>query len=485
MKPATPSHTGDSQLIANRFDFGRWRLSLGFVGAWLAVWALGLLVEYTSHASVWFPAAGMTFAGLLVVGSRVIPHIMLCAVISTIWTDYQYQLNLPPGELLAAGLVFGVTHITPYYLGARLLRYLANHRSLQLYHLIISFLLIAALSSLLTVFAVLQGLILTDMMPAEDLASTWFPFWIGDMAGVLVMSPLFISLLTRIYPTPKFWVGDLYSFAREHATNRFGYKLALNSVLLLATLILASVVRTQESAFAVFFLIVPQMWITYTESPVRTAISVALGSFLIALGVNLFGLMDYVMVYQFAISVIAASAFFGLSVPTLIADNQQLRKRVLEDALTGAASRHMLLNQSAIELQRCVRSRQPFSLIVLDIDNFKTINDQFGHVIGDKALISVCDTVRTSLRATDTIGRFGGDEFVILLPATPLQGAIETAERIRADVLRLRLKAGLKISCSFGVAEAKPEDDFATLFNRADKNLYLAKSRGRNQVASV
>ncbi|GGC09456.1 hypothetical protein GCM10011352_39810 [Marinobacterium zhoushanense] len=459
-------------------------MSLGFVGAWLAVWALGLLVEYTSHASVWFPAAGMTFAGLLVIGSRVIPHIMLCAVISTIWTNYQYQLNLAPGPLLVAGLVFGVTHITPYYLGARLLRYLANHRELQLYHLIISFLLVAALSSLLTVFAVLQGLILTDMMPADDLASTWFPFWIGDMAGVLVMGPLFVSLLTLVYPTPKFWVGNLHSFAHEQASKRFVYKLALSAVLLLATLALAAAVRTQEAAFAVFFLIIPQMWITYTESPVRTVISVALGSFLIALGVNLFGLMDYVMVYQFAITVIAASAFFGLSVPTLIADNQQLRKRVLVDGLTGAASRHFLLSQSRIELQRCARDKQSFSLIVLDVDDFKAVNDRFGHVIGDKALITVCDTVRGSLRATDTLGRYGGDEFVILLPATSLQGALQKAEHLRAEVLQIKLKQGLKLSCSFGVAEAEPGDDFAALFNRADQNLYRAKSRGRNQVAS-
>jgi len=485
VKPAAVAHAEGAPRISKRSDLGVGLMSLGFIGAWLSVWALGLLVEYTTHASVWFPAAGMTFAGLLVIGSRVIPHLLLCAVISTIWTNYQYQLNLAPGPLLAAGLVFGVTHILPYYLGTRLLRYLADHRSLQLYHLIIGFLLIAALSSLLTVFAVLQGLILTDMMPAEDLATTWFPFWIGDMAGVLVMGPLFVSVLTRLYPTPKFWIGNLHSFAGASASNRFGYKLAASAVMLLCTLLLAAVVRTQESAFAVFFLIIPQMWITYTESPVRTVISVALGSFLIALGVNVFGLMEYVMVYQFAINVIAASAFFGLSVPALIADNQQLRKRVLEDGLTGAASRHLLFSQSAIELQRCARNKQPFSLIVLDVDNFKTVNDRFGHVVGDKALITVCDTVRASLRATDTIGRYGGDEFVILLPATALQGALEKAEHIRIEVRQAKFKNGLQLSCSFGVAEAEPGDDFATLFNRADENLYRAKTRGRNQVASA
>ncbi|KEA63506.1 putative sensorory transduction protein, containing AAA ATPase domain, TPR repeats domain, GGDEF domain and GAF domain [Marinobacterium lacunae] len=458
IEPAAAPHIEGSRLIVKRTELGGWLMSLGFIGAWLAVWALGLLVEYTSHASVWFPAAGMTFAGLLVVGSRIIPHIMFCAVISTLWTNYQYQLNLPPGELLVAGLVFGVAHITPYYLGTRILRYLADQRSLQLFHLIISFLLIAALSSLLTVFSVLQGLILTDMMPADDLATTWFPFWIGDMAGVLVIAPLFVSLLTLFYPTPKFWVGSLHSFARERASDRFGWKLALSAVLLLATLLLAAAIRTQEAAFAIFFMIIPQMWITYTESPVRTVISVAMGSFLIALGINLLGLMDYVMVYQFAINVIAASAFFGLSVPTLIADNQQLRKRVQEDGLTGAASRQFLLSQSMIELQRCARDEQPFSLIVLDLDDFKAVNDRFGHVIGDKALIAVCDRIRNNLRATDTLGRYGGDEFVILLPATALPDALKKAEQIRTEVLQITLTPELRLSCSFGVAEADTGD---------------------------
>lgn len=483
--PATAPVTAGERLLSKLSDCSGWLLSLGFIAAWLGVWALGTLVEYTHHASVWFPAAGMTFAGLLVIGSRAIPHIMVCAVISTIWTNYLYQLNLAPWPLLVAGLVFGVAHILPYYLGASLLRYLTNHHSLQLYHLTISFLLISATSSLLAAFSVLEGLVLTDMMPARDMADTWFPFWIGDMAGVLVMSPLFVSILTRFYKTPKFWIGSLSNFAHQHASNRFGYKLALSAVVMIAAMLLAAHVQTQNSAFAIFCLLIPQMWITYTESPVRTAISVSSGSFLIALGVDEFALMDDVMVYQFAIIVIAASSFFGLSVPTLIADNQQLRKRALEDGLTGSASRSLLLSQAVIELQRSARDRQPFSLIVLDVDNFKAINDRFGHVIGDKALIAVCDTIRASLRATDLLGRYGGDEFVILLPATSMRGALEKAEHIRAEVPQIRLKDGLNLSCSFGVAQAQAEDDFTALFNRADKNLYLAKTQGKNQVAAA
>ena len=82
------------------------------------------------------------------------------------------------------------------------------------------------------------------------------------------------------------------------------------------------------------------------------------------------------------------------------------------------------------------------------------------------------------------LGRYGGDEFVVLLPNTQLAGALEKAEHLRAQVLQLNLKPDLSLSCSFGVAQAEHTDDFSDLFSRADAGLYLAKERGRNQVAS-
>src|SRR5690606_5244091 len=105
--------------------YALWRNTLLLL-LWLIVWMLGLLVEYTEHASIWFPAAGLTSAALFIIGIRAVPVLILGCVIVTFWTGQQYQLALNTLQLLQAGLLFGVAHIVPYYAGARLLRRLAN-----------------------------------------------------------------------------------------------------------------------------------------------------------------------------------------------------------------------------------------------------------------------------------------------------------------------------------------------------------------------
>ena len=152
-----------------------WRNLLLLV-MWLAVWMLGLLVEYTEHASVWFPAAGLTFAALFIVGVRAIPSLLSACVGITFWAGYYYQLEL------------GFAHIIPYYVGARILRYLAHRGQFNLPLFVIGFLLIAALSSMLATIAVIAALVLSAMLPFSAVSSTWLPFWIGDLAGVVVIS---------------------------------------------------------------------------------------------------------------------------------------------------------------------------------------------------------------------------------------------------------------------------------------------------------
>jgi len=206
-------------------------------------------------------------------------------------------------------------------------------------------------------------------------------------------------------------------------------------------------------------------------------------SVLSALLVQWLGLLDQALVYQFAINVIAASAYFGLAVPSLIADNQQLRRIAMTDALTAVWSRASFTEQAALELLRATRYRDNVCLIMFDIDRFKSINDQFGHSCGDEALREVAAIAKETLRETDLLGRFGGDEFVVLLPRTSLSQATETANRIRESLERLRLSSpAARVTGSFGVAQAKPDEIFKDLFVRADRALYEAKTQGRNQV---
>jgi len=460
-----------------------WMQSALFVVTWLGVWILAYLVEYVNHASVWFPAAGLTFAGLLVVGIRAVPLLFLCAIISTLWTGYFYDIQMSFSELFFSGIVFAFTHILPYFIAAQILKRLANNKVSQLPTLALLFLIVAVISSFVTTFSVLSGLAATNMMNFSDISAAWLPFWIGDMAGIIAMGPFFVGILGRLYPTPQFWIGELRDISGTSLSNRFILKLLGSGMLLTAVMLIAYKFPVQESQFAIFIMLIPLMWISYTESPVRTAITVAAFSFYTAFLVNLFGLMDHVIIYQFAICIIAGSSFFYLSVPSLLAHNQTLRHRAITDNLTGAASRYHLLNQAQMEIMRCHAEQLSLSLIVFDLDNFKEINDLLGHAKGDWVLKRACDTARLKLRRTDLLGRYGGDEFVILMPDSRLVEAKQKAENIRAELQQIIVEVNWKLGCSFGVSELQENDDFMQLFDRADKALYRAKKAGRNQVS--
>lgn len=459
-----------------------WRNLLLFV-LWLAVWMLGLLVEYTEHASVWFPAAGLTFAALFIVGVRAIPVLLSACVGITFWAGHYYQLELGFWQLLQGGLLFGIAHIIPYYAGARILRHLAHRGQFNLPLFVIGFLLIAALSSMLATIAVITALVLSAMLPFSAVNSTWLPFWIGDLAGVVVIAPLFASLLSVLYPAPKFVLENFTGPQQRIATTQFKHKLTLTLSLLTLSMLLAWYADTAESAFAIFFLVIPHMWIASTESAFYNAVSVALSSFFIALLVNLLALMDYVMVYQFAINVIAANALFALAVPTLTAANYQLRLIAATDSLTRVASRDHLQQRAELEISRSLEQAQPLCLMVFDIDHFKQINDQLGHSVGDQVLQQACQVTQQLLRPTDVIGRYGGDEFVVILPHTEQDAVVAIGQRIIERLRQIELADHLQVSASFGVATLQSGDSFRSLFERADSALYRAKQQGRSQVA--
>lgn len=459
-----------------------WRNLLLFL-LWLAVWMLGLLVEYTEHASVWFPAAGLTFAALFIVGVRVIPVLLAACVCITYWAGHYYQLNLNFWQLTQAGLLFAIAHILPYYAGARLLRHIPLSAAFNLPLFVISFLVIAALAALLATALVICALVVSGMLPFAEVSRTWLPFWIGDMAGVIVIAPLFASLLSVLYPAPKFVLDDVLGPQQRIASKQFKYKLLLNISLLSLAMLLAWYADTPESAFAIFFLVIPHMWIASTEAPFYNAVSVALSSFVIALLVNVLALMDYVMVYQFAINVIAANTLFALAVPSLTAANQQLKLVASTDSLTRVASREHLQQRASLEISRSLEQHQALCLMVFDIDHFKQINDKYGHSKGDEVLQQTCLAAQQMLRPTDVIGRYGGDEFVVILPHTEQDVVVAIGQRIIERLKHITLDEQLTMSASFGVAALKADDNFRSLFERADAALYRAKQQGRSQVA--
>ena len=160
------------------------------------------------------------------------------------------------------------------------------------------------------------------------------------------------------------------------------------------------------------------------------------------------------------------------------------------DELTGVANRRAILEHAENEFQRCHAQKEPLSIIMMDIDHFKSINDQYGHTAGDAVIKSVCCAIDEKLcMDTEKIGRIGGEEFAVVVLRTTASVAQSLADSIRKEVEELKIDTNGKIitvTVSIGVAQMLPGDtDLMQLINRADDSLYEAKNAGRNQVRAA
>lgn len=164
---------------------------------------------------------------------------------------------------------------------------------------------------------------------------------------------------------------------------------------------------------------------------------------------------------------------------------QQQRLRALTDQLTKLPNRHAYNERLQLEYNRWRRYKNSLSLIMGDIDLFKSINDTYGHVAGDHALRETAKIIQDGIRTTDFAARFGGEEFVILMPETNITDATKVINKIRLAIQKKRIQEGaadFKLTMSFGVAGFENDDTFTTVLTRADKAMYRAKNKGRNQV---
>lgn len=156
-----------------------------------------------------------------------------------------------------------------------------------------------------------------------------------------------------------------------------------------------------------------------------------------------------------------------------------------EDHLTGALNRRGLDNAFEREISRASRSKEPFCFALLDIDNFKQLNDTHGHHVGDLALIYLTDAIKESTRPEDTVSRFGGEEFAILLPSIEINKGLEITKRILRNLTKkffLHENKRILITFSAGVAQGNPEESQKSILERADGALYRAKKNGKNQI---
>lgn len=168
---------------------------------------------------------------------------------------------------------------------------------------------------------------------------------------------------------------------------------------------------------------------------------------------------------------------------------KQLYLLAITDELTGIHNRREIFNLGEREVERYHRYGRAFTVLMIDIDYFKRINDTYGHRIGDEVLVSFCNYIKSNMRVEDMFGRVGGEEFVLILPETAIEGALNSINRlgIGKGIIEISIKEQeLELTVSIGITESIPGDsNFEDILYRADEGLYQAKEGGRNRVVVV
>jgi len=166
---------------------------------------------------------------------------------------------------------------------------------------------------------------------------------------------------------------------------------------------------------------------------------------------------------------------------------EELTFLTTRDDLTGLFNTRQFYRHIAQEVDRSNRYFRPLALILMDIDNFKSLNDTYGHLFGDKILSGIGEIIKLAIRTQDTAYRYAGDEFTIILPETELEMAISVAERVRQaieiETQALSYPKPLKVTVSIGVVEYLTDEDIKSFVHRADSAMYVSKKRGRNKIS--
>jgi diguanylate cyclase (GGDEF)-like protein len=161
---------------------------------------------------------------------------------------------------------------------------------------------------------------------------------------------------------------------------------------------------------------------------------------------------------------------------------RSLQDQVDKDVLTGLNNRNAMQKFLDKQIQLRSETNEPLCMMVVDIDNFKNINDTYGHSTGDEILVIVSNTLKWKIRYEDFIARWGGEEFAIIMPKTKMEGAVVSADNIRKLVSATEYPVDNPVTISIGVAEHKMNESMRDFFRRADTALYVAKKSGKNKV---
>ncbi len=283
----------------------------------------------------------------------------------------------------------------------------------------------------------------------------------------------------------QFVFGTFY-FILSFATKKYDYrKLAQIGILLIVSYFFISyyvpLVYLKSNKWAIFVPISAVFMLGYREG--------LIASLLFVFGMNIVFLIDYSTtqilfkdipsVMEQAAVLIVLAIFLSMVSYSLEYVQSKLVTISNIDSLTLIYNRRKMDELLKKEL---AKKETEFSIAILDVDNFKTINDNYGHLVGDEVLKKISKTILSALRRSDFVGRWGGEEFLIIMPNTPLEGAKKCMQLVQKNLQKTSFSPLEQVTCSFGLTSNKQAMSFDSLVSMADKALYLAKANGKDQI---
>lgn len=447
---------------------------------------------------VWIPS-GIMLAAVLFIGSRVWPGIFLGAFFGNTWA-YSDGANGELAATLIAGISNGLGDTLCFLVGARLIIHFAgtNFPFENSRHVAFFILYGALLGSTISALFGATSLSLVDIIPWSQYSDVLITWWVGDAVGILLITPFL-----------------LYWAMRKNSIRLSGETILYTLTLLVVGAYSLGLVTTGiHIPLPLSILITVIMWSIFRLGPHTTHSTVlligAISLVATALGFGRFAinnLNDSLIELQIFLSMLSITSMIIHSVlyerqlaeQNLLEANLSLEDKVQQrtqelatlattDPLTGIHNRRSIVELIDLEIKRSSRHQTHFSVLMLDLDNFKSINDQLGHDIGDKVLQEACKVWQGELRDIDFLGRLGGEEFIIILPATNCNDGKIIAERIRACTeldAALEQTATMRVTVSIGVTNSVEGDTVYTILKRADQAMYRSKDNGRNRVSCM
>jgi diguanylate cyclase (GGDEF)-like protein len=434
----------------------------GFGAAYVLAGWLGvrLAIPHTGVSPAW-PAAGIGLAGLVLLGPAAWPVVLLGAVVVNL---LQFGAGVPAVGIAVADTIEAA-------LGAWLmLHWVGGTEAFGRPRRTFKFTVLAA--GVGTIGATLGAMSLTlgHMAPWTDFGAVWVTHGLGHLSGMLVVAPA--TLLWTVHPE----VGG----TRRERLEAAGVVLSLVTAGLVAFSSL-SPAAVRHDPLEVLCL-PPLLWASFRLRP-REAATAMLAVAAMAVWGTMNGLGPFgreasgqsVLPLQ-AFTCVAASV--SLITAAVVSERRFVERRLrslsVTDPLTGLANHRRLVAVLENEIMRSGRTEQPFALLFLDLDDLKVINDQYGHLVGSRALRRLGDILRATCRAVDTPARYGGDEFAVVLPETGEAAAQEVAQRVADGLARDTEQP--RITASIGVAVHPRDGESAeALIGAADRILYLMK----------